>query len=166
MSDLFTELKRRNVFRVAVAYVIVGWLLVQVADIALENFGAPAWVMKTFLLMIILGFPIAIIFAWAFEMTPDGIQLEKNVDRESSVNVGTGRKLDFIIISLLAVALVYFVYESRFSESSAIEGTTAATEAGDAEDSAGAATKSIAVIPFASDRANGPGIAAAPRSTT
>ena len=87
MNNLFTELKRRNVFRVAVAYIIVGWLLAQVADLALENFGAPAWVMKTFLLLISLGFPIAIIFAWAFEMTPDGIQLEKNVDRESSVIV-------------------------------------------------------------------------------
>ncbi len=63
MSNLFTELKRRNVFRVAVAYIIVGWLLAQVADLALENFGAPDWVVKTFLLLIILGLPVAIIFA-------------------------------------------------------------------------------------------------------
>ena len=72
--NLFTELKRRNVFRVAIAYAVVGWLLAQGASIFLPNFGAPAWVMPVFLGLVIAGFPIAIVLAWAFEMTPEGVK--------------------------------------------------------------------------------------------
>jgi len=149
MSNLFTELKRRNVFRVTVAYVIVGWLLAQVADLALENFSAPEWVMKSILLVLAIGLPVAIIFAWAFEMTPEGIQLEKNIDRESSVTSSTGRKLDYFIIALLAVALVYFVYESRFTEEAAIDAQMVDTDVDEAVAPGSAPAKSIAVIPFA-----------------
>ncbi len=71
------ELQRRNVVRVGLAYVVIGWVLAQIADFAFENFGAPDWVLKSFVVLLLLGLPLALIFAWAFEITPDGVKLEK-----------------------------------------------------------------------------------------
>jgi len=99
------ELKRRNVFRVGVAYMIVAWLLLQVADVVLNNIEAPNWVFQTILLLLVIGFPLALILAWAYELTREGIKLEKDVVRSDSVTHFTGRKLDFSIIALLAIAL-------------------------------------------------------------
>jgi hypothetical protein len=79
--SLFAELKRRNVVRVGLAYVVIGWFLAQIAEFAFENFGAPDWVLKTVVVLLLLGLPIALFFAWAFEMTPEGVKLEKDVDR-------------------------------------------------------------------------------------
>jgi hypothetical protein len=90
MSGLFQELKRRNVFRVAIAYLAVAWLILQVADIVFENIGAPAWVMQAVMFTIAIGFPLAVLFAWAFEMTPEGIKKEKDVDRTQSITSQTG----------------------------------------------------------------------------
>jgi len=106
--SFFRELKRRNVFRVAVAYGVVGWLLVEVASVLFETFEAPAWVMKVFATVIIMGFPLAMFFAWAYELTPDGLKKEKDVDRGQSITAQTGRKIDYIIIGLLSVAVVFF----------------------------------------------------------
>jgi hypothetical protein len=102
--SLIAELRRRNVFRVGAAYAIVAWLLIEVASVLLPTFDAPDWVMKAFSSLVILGFPIALIFAWAFELTPEGIKREADVDRAESITRHTGRKLDFIIIGVLAVA--------------------------------------------------------------
>ena len=79
MSGLLQELKRRNVFRVAIAYVMLSWIVAQVAELALDSFGSPAWVMKTLLLLLALGLPLAIFFSWAFELTPDGLKKEKDI---------------------------------------------------------------------------------------
>ena len=135
MSSLFTELKRRNVFRVAIAYVAVAWLVTQVADIVFESFGTPDWVMKTLLFVIAIGFPIAILFAWAFEMTPEGIKREKDVDRSQSITRETGQKLNRMIIGVLAVAVVFLLID-KFG----IQGP------GDAETAS--IDKSVAVLPF------------------
>ncbi len=105
MNKILTELKRRNVIRVTVAYVIVAWLIAQVSDLALENFGSPDWVIKTILLLLIMGLPLAIVLAWAFELTPDGIQRDKDVDRDQSSSHKTGRRLNFLISGLLVLAL-------------------------------------------------------------
>ena len=78
---LIAELKRRNVFRVGVAYAIVAWLLVEVASVVLPTFKAPEWVLQVCTFLLIFGFPLALIFAWAFEMTPEGIKREAEVDR-------------------------------------------------------------------------------------
>ena len=94
--SLIAELKRRNVFRVGVAYAIVTWLLVEVASVVLPTFNAPEWVMQVFTFLLILGFPVALVFAWAFELTPEGIKREAEVDRTESITRHTGRKLDFI----------------------------------------------------------------------
>lgn len=107
------ELKRRNVVRVGLAYVVIAWLLAQVAEFAFENFGAPEWVLKTFVVVLLLGLPLALFFAWAFELTPEGLRLEKEVDRSTSITPQTGRKLDRVIIVALAVALVYFIWDGR-----------------------------------------------------
>ena len=83
--SFFNELKRRNVFKVGVAYAVASWLLLQIVDLVLENIHAPDWIMQVFMLAMAVGFPIAIIIAWAFEVTPDGVKLERNVDRSQSI---------------------------------------------------------------------------------
>ncbi|MFB3125288.1 MAG: hypothetical protein ACE1Z7_06900 [Woeseiaceae bacterium] len=105
----FAELKRRNVVRVGIAYVVAGWLLAQVGEFAAGYLGAPDWALKIFVLFLILGLPMVLVFAWAFELTPEGLKLEKHVDREKSITMQTGRKLDFVIIVVMAIALMYMV---------------------------------------------------------
>ena len=106
MSSFFSELRRRNVFRVGLAYVIVTWLLLQVVDVVAPMLVLPDWVGKLILLLLGIGFPVALIFAWAFELTPEGLKREMEVDRSQSITPRTGRKLDFFIIGVLAVAVV------------------------------------------------------------
>src|SRR5262252_6943662 len=91
--SFFAELKRRNVYKVAVAYAVVAWLLIQAASILFPTFEAPPWVMKVFVAVIILGFPIALVFSWAFEITPGGIKRESEVEGGKSITRQTGRKL-------------------------------------------------------------------------
>lgn len=148
MSSLLDELKRRNVVRVGAAYLIVAWVLAQIADLGLENFGAPEWVIKTILFLLVLGFPLALFFAWAFELTPEGLKREKDVDRSKSVTPLAGRKLDFFIIGALLVALGYFVWE-RQSLVDEVESamTPVATEAEDTS-APPRNERSIAVLPF------------------
>lgn len=105
MKELASELKRRNVIRVAIAYAVAGWILMQVAATALPIFEAPQWTVKVVTFLIVLGFPIALIFAWAFELTPEGIKREADVDRSVSITKQTGRKLDRAIIVVLLLAL-------------------------------------------------------------
>ena len=113
MTSFWGELKRRNVVRVTVAYAIVSWLLLQVADVVLGNIGAPAWLFQAILLVLVIGFPLALIFAWAFELTPEGIKLDKKVDRAVAESRQYGRKLDYVIIGALVLALGYFVWERQ-----------------------------------------------------
>ena len=114
--SLFEELKRRNVFRVGIAYLIVSWVLAQVADLVLDNIGAPIWVMQAILLVLALGFPLFLLFSWAFEVTTEGIKREADVDRSESITHHTGRKLDRSITILLIIAVVYFFWESRIAD--------------------------------------------------
>jgi len=146
-------LKRRNVFRVAAAYVVTGWLLIEVGSVLLPTFEAPPWVLKVFSAFILLGFPIALVFAWAYELTPEGIKREAEVDRSESVTPQTGRRLDRIVIGLLAIAVVYFVVERQFTDGESGP-PPANTTAEPAETKPGSLEsqvlgKSIAVLPFA-----------------
>lgn len=109
--SFFEELKRRNVIRVAIAYGVATWFLLQLADLVLENIAAPAWVMQTIMLVMAIGFPMAVIFAWAFEITPEGIKKEKDIDRSQSVTHQTGRKLDRMIIGIMAAAIVFLLVD-------------------------------------------------------
>src|SRR5205085_2095925 len=91
--NFFAELKRRNVYKVAVAYLVVSWLLIQAASILFPTFDAPPWVMKVLVALIALGFPAAVIFSWAFEITPEGIVRESAVPADASITHHTGRKI-------------------------------------------------------------------------
>jgi TolB-like protein/tetratricopeptide (TPR) repeat protein len=108
---LFQELQRRNVFRVGIAYAVAAWVLLQVADLVLENIEAPAWVIQAMMLVVALGFIAALIIAWAYELTPEGIKRERDVDRGQSIMRNTGRKLDRIIMGFLLVAVAYFAVD-------------------------------------------------------
>ena len=109
--SLFIELKRRNVFKVGIAYAIVAWLLLQVSDTLVPALHLPEWFNSGVAFVLIIGFPIAIIFAWAFEMTPEGIKKEKEVDRSQSITSVTGQKLNNAIIGILVLALTYFAVD-------------------------------------------------------
>jgi TolB-like protein/Flp pilus assembly protein TadD len=111
MGQFFRELQRRNVFRVAIAYLIVAWLVLQVGDTLAPALRLPEWVITVLAFFLILGFPIAVFFAWLFELTPEGLKKEKDVDRSQSITRVTSRKLDFVIIGVLAVALALFAVD-------------------------------------------------------
>jgi len=151
--SIFEELKRRNVIKVAIAYVVVAWLVLQFSDVILNNIEAPGWVFRVIMLLLGIGFALAMFFAWAFEMTPEGIKREHEVDRSQSITQQTGRKLDFLIIGVMGVALAYFIWEARFSESIQ-SATTDPVVISQNTDLAGdepaeiSNEKSIAVLPF------------------
>ena len=105
------ELKRRNVFRMAVVYVIAAWVIMQVAEVLKELANLPDWAGPTILGLLAVGFPIALILSWFYELTPEGISLEKHVDRAESITHINGRRLDFIVISLLCAAVILFAYD-------------------------------------------------------
>jgi adenylate cyclase len=153
LMSLFAELKRRNVVRVGIAYVVLAWVIAQVAEFAFEIFGAPAWVLKSLVVVLLLGLPLVLLFAWAFELTPEGLKREKDVDRSKSITPQTGRKLDRAIIGILLVALAWFAWDRFLSGSETgpdAAATVAASEAAVAGDEgpALAAEKSVAVLPF------------------
>ncbi len=106
MQHFLAELKRRNVLRVAAFYAAGGWLLVQIATQVLPVFDVPTWAMRIVVIAVMLGFPLALVFAWFYELTPEGLKLESAVDRARSITRRTGRKLDRLIIGLLATAVV------------------------------------------------------------
>ena len=116
---LFTELKRRNVFRVGAAYAVVAWFVVQAADIMLDNFGAPGWVFKTVSGLLVLGFPLALFLSWAYELTPDGMKKTEDVSADKSAAPGTGRRIDrLIVIALLGVIAILVAERVWFAPSS------------------------------------------------
>lgn len=133
-KKFLAELRQRNVFRVGAAYVVIAWLVAQVAELGLDSFEAPAWVIQALLLVLALGLPITLFLAWVYELTPEGIKRESEVDRSQSVTVSTGRKLNVVIISALSIALAYFVLNHDWS------GGNRVADSGD--------DKSIAVLPF------------------
>ncbi len=112
MASVWGELKRRNVVKVAVAYAIVGWLLIEVSSVLLPTFQAPEWVMRVFSFFIIAGFPVTLILSWAYEITPDGMRPSHEVPATESITHVTGRKLDFAIIGALVLALGFVIVEN------------------------------------------------------
>ena len=143
MASVWEELKRRNVVRVAIAYVIVSWLVLQMTDVLIPLLALPEWIGRLIFLILLIGFPLAIFFAWAFELTPEGIKKEKHVDRSASVTHVTGRKLDFVIISVLTAALILFAVDKFYLTPSSNQVVESVREvvATDIQ-------RSIAVLPF------------------
>lgn len=156
--SFFKELQRRNVFRVAIGYTVSTWLLLQVADLVLENIAAPSWVMQTIMLVLVLGFPVVVFFSWAYEVTPEGIKRESEVDRSQSTTHITGRKLDRAIIGVMVVTLAFLVIDkfvlSAGREKAAIEfavqeaKSRALSETTITEEISAGPDESIAVLPF------------------
>jgi TolB-like protein len=144
-GNLFDELKRRNVFRVGAAYAVVGWLVLQVIDTVAPGLGWPDWILSFFIVLVAVGFPIALIFAWAFELTPEGLKKSEEVEKEVSVTTSRGHKLDFAIIGFLVLALGYFLWERQgLVEQVETASTATATDVS----SENASATSIAVLPF------------------
>jgi TolB-like protein/Tfp pilus assembly protein PilF len=139
IDNFFAELKRRNVYKVAVAYAVVAWLVIQAASIFLPAFNAPQWATQIIILILVVGFPIALAFSWAFEITPEGIKLESEIEPNKSIARRTGRKIVAVTIALALVAASLFVYQLVRSKSST---TPRQSEA------ATISNKSIAVLPF------------------
>ena len=146
--SLFAELKRRNVFRVGVAYAVVAWLLVQVADLLFPAFGAPDWALRIFVVVLGLGLPVALLFAWVFELTPEGVKREKDLDRSATTARSTGRKLNFVIIGALVLALGYFIWERQARIEPMQPGAQPSPETSATVVAPGASKRSIAVLPF------------------
>jgi len=109
--SFFSELRRRNVFRVGFAYAVVAWLLLQISDTLVPALHLPEWFLSGVALLLTLGFPVSLIFAWAFELTPEGLKKDSNIEPGRSIARVTGRKMDFLIIGLLVIALSYFGYD-------------------------------------------------------
>jgi serine/threonine-protein kinase len=137
--NFFAELKRRNVYKVAVAYAVVAWLLIQAASILLPTFEAPAWVMKAFVVIIVLGFPVAVVIAWAFEMTPEGIKRTENISPDEVIPQWSRRKFAALVttIAVLATGLLLFkTIRSNTTSSAQVRAPSAPPQ------------KSIAVLPL------------------
>lgn len=150
--NFINELKRRNVFRVAAAYIIVGWLIMQAGETLAPALHLPEWVNSLLAFFLILGFPLAVFFAWAFEMTPEGIKKEKDVDRSKSITQVTGQKLNNVIIGILVLALGYFAIDKFVLQpQSTAESSTAVEVAVNGHQSI---KQSIAVLPFVDMSAN------------
>src|SRR6266478_4141881 len=157
IDAFFAELKRRNVYKVAVAYLVVAWLLIQAASIFFPAFDAPAWVMKIFIIVIIFGFPVALIFSWAFEITPEGIKLESEIEPSKSIARRTGRKIVAVTIALAVVAAGLFVYQLVRPVGRSLQDVRQIEDGRPGGASLPISNKSIAVLPFenrSEDKAN------------
>jgi len=109
--SFFAELKRRNVFRVAAAYAVVAWLLIEISDTVFPRLGLPEWTVTFVIALLLLGFPVALFLAWAYELTPEGLKREQEVDRSESITPHTGKKLDRAIMVVLALGLAFFAFD-------------------------------------------------------
>ncbi len=155
--QLFEELKRRNVFRVALAYLVAAWLLLQVIDILADVLELPAWTPKLILLLLAVGFVFALIVSWAYEITPEGLKKERDVDRTKSITNITAKKLDKVTIALLLLVIALVVVDRNYQpeipqEQMALSETTRAQQPANSATNLPQAlldTKSVAVIPFA-----------------
>jgi len=149
---IIEELKRRNVFRVAAAYAIGAWFVAQFADVVLNNIGAPDWVIKTLFLLLAIGFVVALIVAWAYEITPEGIKRERDVVRDESITHLTTRKLNYITVMVALGAASMVVWQQLHKDPPAAQQVpvVAAGETGDSgRDRTEFAALSIAILPFA-----------------
>ena len=151
MSDrnFFAELKRRNVIRMAGLYLVGAWLLVQVAGTVLPMFGAPDWLPRSIVILLAIGFIPAIVFSWAFELTPSGLKRDEEVTPAESIAPQTARRMNRLIIAVLVLALAYFCFDKIVLTPRREAALVAAMEKSfAARPSAESNAKSIAVLPF------------------
>jgi TolB-like protein/Flp pilus assembly protein TadD len=148
----YTELRRRNVFKVAIVYIAVAWLLLQVSDTLGPALHLPEWFVSAVAFLLILGFPIALIFAWAFELTPDGLKKETKGDPAGPSAGSPAKSLNLIVVAALVVALGYFVIDKFVLDSGQDTGASSTAvkvvPEGPAENELADTDNSIAVLPF------------------
>ena len=137
MRGFFEELRYRNVFRVAVAYVIAGWLIAQVADLAADAFNAPEWFMQMLIVLLLIGLPVALFLAWAYELTPDGVKKAKDLPADAPKDPRSGRQLNRLTLIALIVAVAWLGWDKYQGADEAPAKAPVTTD------------KSIAVLPFA-----------------
>ena len=152
-----SELKRRNVIRMAGLYLVGAWLVVQVASTLLPMFDAPAWAPRAVVVALAVAFLPAMLFSWVYELTPEGLKRESEIDRSASITQGTGQRIEHLMVVLLAIALAYFAFDKFVLDERRAEARAAATAASvaQARKEGGAEAlvnsygdKSIAVLPF------------------
>ncbi len=141
-GSFIQELKRRNVFHVALIYIVVSWLLMQIGDVMFPALLLPDWTARMLVAFLLLGLPIALIFAWAYEITPEGIKKTVDVELDESITSRTGRQIDFLIIGVLAIAVVLLGIRVLTDEDSPEALVADISE------------KSIAVLPFKNQSAS------------
>ena len=146
--SLIVELRRRNVIRMAGLYLVAAWLATQVAGTLLPMFDAPAWIARAVVIALAIGFIPALVFAWVFELTPDGLKRDADVPESQSIAPQTARRMEHAIVALLALALGYFAFDkfvlAPHREAASIAAATKAVESKPMD----AVGKSIAVLPF------------------
>src|SRR6266404_5833466 len=146
IDNFFSELKRRNVIRMVGLYLVGAWLIVQVAGTVLPMFGAPEWLPRTIVVLLAIGFVPAVVFSWVFELTPQGVKREDDVAPERSITPPTGRRMDRMIIVVLALALGYFAFD-KFALTPRREAALVSSAVPN-ESKSVINAKSIAVLPF------------------
>ena len=134
LGKFIKELKRRNVFKVATAYAIAGWLIIQVAATIAPQLNFPEWVPSFITMVVLIGFPLALIFAWAFELTPDGLKKTDAVETSTEFNTEKSKKINKTVVTVLSLAIIFLLVERLFFANS--------------YDSDEYAEASIAVLPF------------------
>lgn len=147
ISKFIEELKRRNVVRVATAYAIAGWLIIQVFDIIAPQLGFPEWIAPLVTILVLIGLPISLIIAWAFELTPQGLKTTKEVDQDESITHNTGKKLNGLIIGGLCLLVAFLIVERVFFATSGVNDEAIPVST--------ISDKSIAVLPFDDFNAGG-----------
>ena len=110
-KKFLAELQRRNVYKVAVAYAVVSWLLIQIATQIFPVFEIPTWAVRLIILALALGFPVALVLAWAYELTPEGVKRTEEINPQQSISRSTGRKLDFAIIGVLVAVIAVLAFQ-------------------------------------------------------
>jgi len=140
IDNFFSEVKRRNVYKVAIAYLVAAWLVIQAASILLPTFDAPSWTMKLVVAILVIGFPVTLVLSWAFEITPEGIKLESDVSPNESITRRTGRKIVGITIALAVLAAGLFIFQLFHSRLTGVNVVPASSSV--------ISDKSIAVLPF------------------
>ena len=131
MRGFIGELRHRNVFRVGVAYIVAGWLIAQVADLAADAFNAPDWFMQMLIIILLVGLPVSLFLAWAYELTPEGLMKANEVPADAPKDPRSGRVLNIMIIATLTIAVLWLGWDKLKQPSTAV-----------------ATDKSIAVLPF------------------
>ncbi|HNP35146.1 MAG TPA: hypothetical protein PKK10_04785 [Woeseiaceae bacterium] len=142
--SIYAELKRRNVIRVAIAYGVASWVLLQIVDVVTPILDLPAWAPKLIFVILAIGMVAVLVFAWVFELTPEGLKKDSDVDRSQSIQNKTGRKLNFVIVAFLALAVVLLLADRQLNKAPA----DAPAAIADAAATPDANINSIAVLPF------------------